>query len=176
MYSLCTVSGTVRSILYLSFLMYWIRYDIILVFHTVLNLVRSQHLSAQWNLRGGRWSSAEFSTKKNKNPPKKYFKKGIPLTLSHVRALIRYLSLPFALCGIWYYITLHLSHRAGSGIIFLFTFRTVRDLVWYSSSLATHCNIWYYIPLYLSHCMCGIWYIIPVPLVSLCSTCQREKV
>jgi len=26
--------------------------------------VRSQHLSAQWNLRGSRWSSAEYSTKK----------------------------------------------------------------------------------------------------------------
>ncbi len=26
--------------------------------------VRSQHPSAQWNLRGGRWSSAEFSTEK----------------------------------------------------------------------------------------------------------------
>ncbi len=35
--------------------------------------VRSQHPSAQWNLRGSRWSSAEYSTEKN--PPKKYFKK-----------------------------------------------------------------------------------------------------
>ncbi len=33
--------------------------------------VRSQHPSAQWNLRGGRWSSVEYSTKKKlKNPPK----------------------------------------------------------------------------------------------------------
>ncbi len=32
--------------------------------------VRSQHPSAQWNLRGGRWSSAEYSTKqKEKIPP-----------------------------------------------------------------------------------------------------------
>jgi hypothetical protein len=29
------------------------------------SLVWSQHPSAQWNLRGGRWSSAEYSTKKN---------------------------------------------------------------------------------------------------------------
>ncbi len=33
--------------------------------------VRSQHPSAQWNLRGGRWSSAEYCTEqKRKNPPK----------------------------------------------------------------------------------------------------------
>ncbi len=39
--------------------------------------VRSQHPSAQWNLRGGRWSSAEYCTnkKRKKNPPKKYLKK-----------------------------------------------------------------------------------------------------
>ncbi len=36
--------------------------------------VRSQHPSAQWNLRGGRWSSAEYcKNKKKKNPPKKYW-------------------------------------------------------------------------------------------------------
>ncbi len=35
--------------------------------------VRSQHPSAQWNLRGGRWSSVEYSTKKN--PPKNIKKK-----------------------------------------------------------------------------------------------------
>ncbi len=39
--------------------------------------VRSQHPSAQWNLRGGRWNSAEYRTKKN--PPKKYFKQKILL-------------------------------------------------------------------------------------------------
>ncbi len=36
--------------------------------------VRSQYPSAQWNLRGGRWSSAEYNTKKIKKippPPKK---------------------------------------------------------------------------------------------------------
>jgi hypothetical protein len=33
--------------------------------------VRSQHPSAQWNLRGGRWSSVENSTKKIKNLPQK---------------------------------------------------------------------------------------------------------
>jgi hypothetical protein len=33
--------------------------------------VRSQHPSAQWNLRGGRWSSVEYGTKKNPTPPKK---------------------------------------------------------------------------------------------------------
>ncbi len=33
--------------------------------------VRSQHPSAQWNLRGGRWSSAEYCTKKKfKKSPK----------------------------------------------------------------------------------------------------------
>jgi hypothetical protein len=38
--------------------------------------VRSQHPSAQWNLRGGRWSSVEYSTKKNKKKyPKNIFKK-----------------------------------------------------------------------------------------------------
>ncbi len=38
--------------------------------------VRSQHPSAQWNLRGGRWSSAEYCTnKKKKKSPKKIFKK-----------------------------------------------------------------------------------------------------
>jgi hypothetical protein len=31
--------------------------------------VRSQHSSAQWNLRGGRWSSAEYSMKKNEKIP-----------------------------------------------------------------------------------------------------------
>jgi hypothetical protein len=35
--------------------------------------VRSQHPSAHWNLRGGRCSSVEYSTKKS--PPKKYYKK-----------------------------------------------------------------------------------------------------
>ncbi len=35
--------------------------------------VRSQHPSAQWNLRGGRWGSAEYSMKKKwkKSPPPK---------------------------------------------------------------------------------------------------------
>ncbi len=38
--------------------------------------VQSQHPSAQWNLRGGRWSSAEYSTRKKLNKsPKKYLKK-----------------------------------------------------------------------------------------------------
>jgi hypothetical protein len=37
--------------------------------------VRSQHPSAQWNLRGGRWSSAEYCMKKNKKSLKKYIKK-----------------------------------------------------------------------------------------------------
>ncbi len=31
--------------------------------------VRFQHPVTQWNLRGGRWSSVEYSTKKEKNPP-----------------------------------------------------------------------------------------------------------
>ncbi len=31
--------------------------------------VRSQHPSAQWNLRGGRWSSVEYSTKEKSNSP-----------------------------------------------------------------------------------------------------------
>ncbi len=35
--------------------------------------VRSQHPSAQWNLRGGRWSSAEYSTKNKKNSPQKIY-------------------------------------------------------------------------------------------------------
>ncbi len=33
--------------------------------------VRSQHPSAQWNLRGGRWSSAEYCTNKKKKIPQK---------------------------------------------------------------------------------------------------------
>ncbi len=38
--------------------------------------VRSQHPSAQWNLRGCRWSSAEYCTnKKKKIPPKNILKK-----------------------------------------------------------------------------------------------------
>ncbi len=39
--------------------------------------VRSQHPPAQWNLRGGRWSSAEYCTnkKRKKNPPKNIYKK-----------------------------------------------------------------------------------------------------
>jgi hypothetical protein len=37
--------------------------------------VRSQHPSAQWNLRGGRWSSAEYCTKEKKIPPKNIEKK-----------------------------------------------------------------------------------------------------
>ncbi len=37
--------------------------------------VRYQHLSGQWNLRGGRWSSVKYSTKKTKNSPKQYWKK-----------------------------------------------------------------------------------------------------
>ncbi len=37
--------------------------------------VRSQHPSAQWNLRGGRWSSAEYCKKKKKIPPKNTIKK-----------------------------------------------------------------------------------------------------
>jgi hypothetical protein len=37
--------------------------------------VRSQHPSAQWNLRGGRLSSAEYSTKKIKIPKKIFLKK-----------------------------------------------------------------------------------------------------
>ncbi len=39
--------------------------------------VRSQHPSAQWNLRGGRWCSVEYSTKKLKNPPQKILRKKI---------------------------------------------------------------------------------------------------
>ncbi len=54
--------------------------------------VRSQHPSAQWNLRGGRWSSAEYCTnkKREKNPPKNnkikfslLRKKTFPLLLDH---------------------------------------------------------------------------------------------
>jgi hypothetical protein len=38
--------------------------------------VRSQHPSAQWNLRGGRWSSAEYcNEQKEKKSPQKYLKK-----------------------------------------------------------------------------------------------------
>ncbi len=37
--------------------------------------VRSQHPSAQWNLRGGRWSSVEYCTGKEKKSPQKIFKK-----------------------------------------------------------------------------------------------------
>jgi len=45
--------------------------------------VRSQHPSAQWNLRGGRWSSAEYcKNKKKKIPPKNILKKKIFLTHS----------------------------------------------------------------------------------------------
>ncbi len=33
--------------------------------------VRSQHPSAQWNLRGGRWSSADYCTNKKKKIPQK---------------------------------------------------------------------------------------------------------
>ncbi len=40
-----------------------------------LSWVRSQHPSAQWNRRGGRWSSVEYSRKKN--PPQKYLNKNI---------------------------------------------------------------------------------------------------
>ncbi len=32
--------------------------------------VRSQHPSAQWNLRGSRWNSAEYCTNKKKSPKK----------------------------------------------------------------------------------------------------------
>ncbi len=39
--------------------------------------VRSQHPSAQWNLRGGRWNSANIVWKKTKKSPKKIFKKNI---------------------------------------------------------------------------------------------------
>ncbi len=35
------------------------------------SLVRSQHPSARWNLRGGRWSSVEYRTKKNNKKIKK---------------------------------------------------------------------------------------------------------
>ncbi len=35
--------------------------------------VRSQHPSAQWNLRGGRWSSVEYSMKKNHKIPQCIF-------------------------------------------------------------------------------------------------------
>ncbi len=37
--------------------------------------VRSQHPSAQWNLRGGRWSSAEYNMKKQKTKQTKKKKK-----------------------------------------------------------------------------------------------------
>ncbi len=37
--------------------------------------VRSQHPSAQWNLRGGRWSSAEYCMNKKKKIPQKIFEK-----------------------------------------------------------------------------------------------------
>ncbi len=39
--------------------------------------LRSQHPSAQWNLRGGRWSSVKYSTnnKNEKNPPKNILKR-----------------------------------------------------------------------------------------------------
>ncbi len=36
--------------------------------------VRSQYPSAQWNLRGGRWSSAEYCTNKKKKSPQKILK------------------------------------------------------------------------------------------------------
>jgi hypothetical protein len=46
--------------------------------------VRSQHPSAQWNLRGGRWSSAEYCTaKKKKKSPQKILKKKT-LTNHHI--------------------------------------------------------------------------------------------
>jgi hypothetical protein len=37
--------------------------------------VRSQHPSAQWNLRGGRGSSAEYCTKEKEKIPQKILKK-----------------------------------------------------------------------------------------------------
>ncbi len=37
--------------------------------------LRTQHPSAQWNLRGGRWSNAEYCTNKKKKIPQKIFKK-----------------------------------------------------------------------------------------------------
>ncbi len=37
--------------------------------------VRSQHPSAQWNLRGGSWSSAEYCTNKKKKSPQKILQK-----------------------------------------------------------------------------------------------------
>ncbi len=39
--------------------------------HLQRSWVRSQHPSAQWNLRGGRWSSVKYRTKKKNPPPKK---------------------------------------------------------------------------------------------------------
>ncbi len=53
--------------------------------------VRSQHPSAQWNLRGGRWSSAEYCTNKKKKSPQKIFKQShftLP-QVSHIIAEIR---------------------------------------------------------------------------------------
>ncbi len=69
--------------------------------------VRSQHPSAQWNLRGGRRSSAENRTKeKEKNPPKNILKKiitlqNIPCCLKEIFADIY----GFVLLNIWPYVT-----------------------------------------------------------------------
>jgi hypothetical protein len=46
--------------------------------------VRSQHPSAQWNLRGGRWSSAEYSTKEKEKIPQKNIRKKTNLGSKHV--------------------------------------------------------------------------------------------
>ncbi len=53
---------------------------VIKFFQNILNTYncRSQHPSAQWNLRGGRWSSAEYCT--NKKKKKNHKKKKIVIT------------------------------------------------------------------------------------------------
>ncbi len=54
--------------------------------------VLSQHPSAQWNLRGGRWSSAEYCMKKiEKIPPKKILKKKNKERLTAIWTFLFYL-------------------------------------------------------------------------------------
>ncbi len=69
--------------------------------------VRSQHPSAQWNLRGGRWSSAEYCTeqKEKKSPPFFFLFLPCRVTYSLLRTALlswRFLCLKFREYGEWY--------------------------------------------------------------------------
>ncbi len=74
--------------------------------------VRSQHPSAQWNLRGGKCAVLNIVRKKIKNPPKKYLEKKSYMTndlLTSEQIIAHFLIYQEALPHIWLFNSSHLN-------------------------------------------------------------------